>query len=76
VQSPAAALCFYTSPATKAAVYGSWTAAGAGNPPAESDECRGALANGTQVSNVGENVSTYNCGCCGVISRRGEWVGM
>jgi hypothetical protein len=74
VQSPAAALCFYTSPATKSAVYGTWTAAGAGNPPAASDECRGALANGTAVSNVREGVSGYSCGCCGVISRRGEFV--
>jgi hypothetical protein len=72
VQSTTTALCFYTSPAAAGAVYGVWTAAGTGTPVAATDECRGALPSGTAISNVAEAVSTYNCGCCGVINRRGE----
>jgi hypothetical protein len=72
VQSTTTALCFYTSPAAAGAVYGVWTPAGTGAPVAATDECRGALPNGTRTSNVAEGVGTYNCGCCGVISRRGE----
>jgi hypothetical protein len=73
VQSPAAALCSYSSPAAKATVYGTWTPAGAGNPPADDDACRTALSNGTQISSADEGVSTYTCGCCGAINRRGEY---
>jgi hypothetical protein len=73
VQSPSAALCQYTSPAAKGTVYGTWTPAGTGNPPADDDTCRAALANGTQIDSAGEAVTTYACGCCGAINRRGEW---
>jgi hypothetical protein len=72
VTGAASGLCFYTSPAAAGSVYGTWTAAGTGVPPAATDECRGATPAGTPVSNVGEGVSGYSCGCCGVISRRGE----
>jgi hypothetical protein len=77
VQSPANTprLCFYNSPGAAAPVYGTWTPAGAGTPAAVTDECRGALPAGTATSNVAEGVDGYFCGCCGVISRRGESAG-
>ncbi|WIA18085.1 hypothetical protein OEZ85_009566 [Tetradesmus obliquus] len=70
IQSASAALCTYTSAIAKGTVYGTWTPAGAGTPPADDDTCRASF-NGTQIDSASEKVTVYNCGCCGTINRRG-----